>query len=344
MIAPNQRGYGRSSRPEPVADYDILHLCGDLAALLDHYGYDDAIFVGHDWGAIVVWNMAMLHPQRVTALANLSVPFLERGAADWVSVWEQALGGDFYIVHFNRQPGVADAVFDANVERSAAQPLPHAAVAPTAPRRSAARHGHDQPRANRRTRGRPLMSEAELEVFVDGFKHSGFTGPINWYRNFTRNWQTTADVRQQVDQPALMIHGKYDIVQASAKLAQFAPNSEVHTLECGHWIQQEQPEDTNRLMLDWLCAQLQSLKNPERRDRRRASAAPSESHQHHDCADQRTEDQRRRCQQRDEHAGAALVRIADVQVEVDRAADDEHHAENRGPRLRYQVCEREQTG
>ena len=92
VIAPNQRGYGRSSRPAPVTDYDIHHLCGDLAGLLDHYGYDDAIFVGHDWGAIVVWNMAMLHPQRLRALANLSVPFLERGPTDWVSFWEKHLG------------------------------------------------------------------------------------------------------------------------------------------------------------------------------------------------------------------------------------------------------------
>jgi pimeloyl-ACP methyl ester carboxylesterase len=252
VIAPNQRGYGRSSRPKPVEDYDIQHLCGDLAGLLDHYGYDDAIFVGHDWGAIVVWNMAMLHPGRVKALANLSVPFLERGPTEWVGFWEQHLGGDFYIVHFNRQPGVADAVFDANVERllrnlyRTRQWL----APPRAPQPGMAMINlalSDDPS------GEPMMSAAELQVFVDAFRHSGFTGPINWYRNFSRNWQTTADLRQQVDQPVLMIHGRYDMVQPNPRLAQFAPNSEVHTLECGHWIQQEQPEETNRLLLAWLA-------------------------------------------------------------------------------------------
>jgi pimeloyl-ACP methyl ester carboxylesterase len=252
VIAPNQRGYGRSSRPAPVADYDIHHLCGDLAGLLDHYGYDDAIFVGHDWGAIVVWNMAMLHPQRVRALANLSVPFLERGPTDWVSFWEKHLGGDFYIVHFNRQPGVADAVFDANVERLLRNLYrTRQWLAPARPPRPGMAMINlalaDDPA------GDPLMSDAELAVFVDGFRQSGFTGPINWYRNFTRNWETMADVRQRVDQPVLMIHGRYDMVPPNPKLAEFAPNSEVHVLECGHWIQQEEPEATNRLLLDWLA-------------------------------------------------------------------------------------------
>lgn len=251
VIAPNQRGYGRSSRPEAVTDYDIEHLCGDLTALLDHFGYDDAVFVGHDWGAIVVWNLAMLHPDRVRGVINLSVPFLVRGPKDWVTFWEEQLGGDFYIVHFNRQPGVADAVFDANVENllrnlyrtrqwehappdlGPGMPLINMATAPELP-------------------GERLMSDADLAVFVDSFRRSGFTGGINWYRNFARNWELLADVPQRVTQPALMIHGRYDMVPPNPDLAEYVPDVEVHTLESGHWIQQERPEETNRLILAWL--------------------------------------------------------------------------------------------
>lgn len=251
VIVPNQRGYGRSSRPEAVEDYDIHHLCGDLVGLLDHYDLEDAVFIGHDWGAIVVWNMAMLYPQRVRRVINLSVPFLERGASDWVSFWETQLGKDFYIVHFNRQPGVADGIFAANTENflrnlyrtrqwlsdpvdlGPGMRLVNMATAPGMP-------------------GELMMSEADLRVFVDSFKHSGFTGGINWYRNFNRNWETTRDLPQTVNQPVLMIHGEHDIVQANPRLTAYAPDSEVHTLPCGHWIQQELPEQTNRLILDWL--------------------------------------------------------------------------------------------
>jgi pimeloyl-ACP methyl ester carboxylesterase len=251
VIVPNQRGYGRSSRPAAVEAYDIHHLCGDLVGLLDHFGYDNAIFVGHDWGAIVVWNLAMLHRDRVRAVINLSVPFLVRGPREWVGFWEEQLGGDFYIVHFNRQPGVADRVFEQNTGNllrnlyrtgqwlepprtlGPGMALINLATAPEAP-------------------GKLMMSEAELAVFIESFEHSGFTGAINWYRNFTRNWETTADVRQQVDQPVLMIHGTYDMVPPNPDLTRYAPRAEVHTLECGHWIQQEKPEATNRIMLGWL--------------------------------------------------------------------------------------------
>lgn len=251
VIVPNQRGYGRSSRPESVEAYDIHHLCGDLVGLLDHFGYDDAIFVGHDWGAIVVWNLAMLHRERVRAVINLSVAFLERGSKDPVSFWEERVGGDFYIVHFNRQPGVADEAFAANTEnflrnlyrtRQWQEAPPD--LGPGMPFINMAR-ALEMP-------GELMMSEDELAVFVDSFDHSGFTGGLNWYRNFTRNWETTANVRQQVDQPALMIHGRYDMVPPNPNLEKFVPDVEIHTLECSHWIQQEKPQETNTLMLNWL--------------------------------------------------------------------------------------------
>ena len=251
VIAPNQRGYGHSSRPDAVAAYDVSELSADLMGLLDHYGYDDAVFVGHDWGALVVWTLPLLHPQRVRGVINLSVPFLERGELDWVSFWEQQMGQDFYIVHFNRQPGVADAVFDANTrqflsnlyrtrqwQHPAPEPQPGMALINLAQATASV--------------GDPLLSEAELDYFVRAFEHSGFTGGINWYRNFTRNWELTAGIEPLVKQPALMLYGRYDMVSQSDSLRRFAPNVEEHVLECGHWIQQEQPEETTALMLDWL--------------------------------------------------------------------------------------------
>ena len=114
VIVPNQRGYGNSSRPTEVSEYDIECLAGDLIALLDHYGYEDATFVGHDWGAMVVCWLTLLHPDRVNGMINLSLPYQERGERPWIEWMEEIFGGDYYFVHFNRQPGVADAVLDEN--------------------------------------------------------------------------------------------------------------------------------------------------------------------------------------------------------------------------------------
>ena len=117
VIVPNQRGYGNSSRPTEVTDYDIEHLSGDLIALLDHYGYEDAVFVGHDWGAFVVWGLTLLHPNRVNKVINLSLPYQDRGEKPWVEFLEDILGADNYFVHFNRKPGVADAVFEESTSQ-----------------------------------------------------------------------------------------------------------------------------------------------------------------------------------------------------------------------------------
>ena len=251
VIVPDQRGYGTSDRPKEVTDYDIHHLTGDLVGLLDHYGYDDAVFVGHDWGAIVVWALAQLHPGRVRGVINLSVPFMPRGPSEPVAFWEKRLGGDFYIVHFNRQPGVADAAFDANTEnflrnlyRTEQWKLDVPADHPGMKLVYLA--------TRKEPWGAPLLSEGELAVFVRSFEESGFTGGLNWYRNFTRNWKLLADVEERVDQPSLMIYGEYDVVPKIDNLEKYVPNVEIHTLECGHWIQQERPAETNGLVLNWL--------------------------------------------------------------------------------------------
>ena len=251
VIVPNQRGYGNSSRPAEVTDYDIAHLSGDLVALLDHFGYEDATFVGHDWGAFVVWGLTLLHPDRVNKVINLSLPYPERGEQPWIEFMEAALGSDFYFVHFNRQPGVADAVFEANTSRflgnmfrkdaPPAEPQPGMSLINLA--------GAETPL------GEPVMSDSELAVFVSAFETSGFTGSINWYRNLDRNWRLLADVDPIIRQPTLMIYGDRDAVQRSQRLTEFGPAVDVVSLDCGHWIQQEKPEETNQVMLKWLDQQ-----------------------------------------------------------------------------------------
>lgn len=248
VIVPNQRGYGNSSRPAEVTDYDIEHLAGDLVALLDHYGYADATFVGHDWGAMVVWGLTLLHPNRVNKVINLSLPYQERGEKPWIEFLEDMLGGDYYFVHFNRQPGVADTVLEENTYRflrnlyrknePSTEPQPGMALINLA-------------RAEAPL-GEPVMSDSELAVFVAAFETSGFTGSINWYRNLDRNWRLLADVDPVIHQPTLMIYGDWDAVSRSENLTKFVPNVDVVNLDCGHWIQQEKPEETNQAILKWL--------------------------------------------------------------------------------------------
>ncbi len=251
VIAPNQRGYGNSSKPEDVAAYDIHQLTADHVGLLDALDIDKAIYVGHDWGAIVVWNMALLHPERMHGLANMSVPFMPRQESDPVAFWEQMLGPDFYVVHFNRQPNVAAKLFQENADRflrnmyRTGQWLDNSDVNEPDGRSIIDYSVMDV------ARGELMMSEEDLAVFVETFKKHGFEYPCCWYRNFTRNWETTADVEQKVKMPALMIYGEHDMVPP-LDMTDYVDDLEVQTLDCGHWIQQEKPEETNKILLDWL--------------------------------------------------------------------------------------------
>ncbi len=248
VIVPNQRGYGNSSRPSEVTDYDIEHLSGDLIALLDHYGYENATFVGHDWGAMVVWWLTLLHPNRVNKVINLSMPYQERGERPWIEFIEEIFGDDDYIVHFNRQPGVADAVLEENTfqflrnlyrkNEPFREPQPGMAMINLA-------------RAETPL-GEPILSDRELAVFVSAFESSGFTGSINWYRNLDRNWHLLADVNPIIQQPALMIYGNRDVIPKFENLTEFVPNVKVVNLDCGHWIQEEKPKETNQAILKWL--------------------------------------------------------------------------------------------
>lgn len=251
VIVPNQRAYGNSSRPEEVTAYDIEQLTGDLVALLDHFGYQDATFVGHDWGANVVWGLTLLHPSRVAGVVALALPYQVRGERPWIEFLEELFGGDHYFVHFNRQPGVADAVLDDNVSQFIRN-LFRKNVPPAPPEPGMLM-------INLATAaeplGDPIMSDDELAVFVSNFETTGFTGSINWYRNLDRNWHLLANADPIIQQPALMIYGERDMIPRFEGLSEYVPNVEEVILDCGHWIQQELPEETNQVILKWLAQQ-----------------------------------------------------------------------------------------
>ena len=167
-VAPDLRGYGESSIPTEVEAYDVLSLCGDLIGLLDELGEERAVFVGHDWGAIVVWTLAQAHPDRVSAVVGMSVPFLPRAPAPPVDIMRRAFGEDFYIVWF-QEPGVADEALARDVRRTLTTSRVWTA---------GWAEGNEEPK-------RPeWLTEEDLRVYVETFERTGFTGGLSYYRNF----------------------------------------------------------------------------------------------------------------------------------------------------------------
>jgi pimeloyl-ACP methyl ester carboxylesterase len=242
VLAPDMRGYGESSAPAGPDGYDVVTLCGDMRALLDDVGAEDALFVGHDWGANVAWWMAVLHPERVRAVAGLSVPFIPRAPAAPIPIMRRHLGEDFYIVWF-QQPGVADEALARDVRRTLTTNRVWTA-------KWADEDGAEPQRAD-------WLSEQELAVYVEAFERTGFTGGLNWYRNMDRNWELTEAVAERrIEQPALFLTGEDDPVRnfmPAVAMDGWVTDLRANVLVAGagHWVQQERPDEVNAALLDF---------------------------------------------------------------------------------------------
>ncbi|HTO40568.1 MAG TPA: alpha/beta hydrolase, partial [Rhizomicrobium sp.] len=243
VIAPDQRGYGRTSRPDAVEAYDMVHLTGDLVGMLDALGLRQAVFVGHDWGGLVVWQMPLMHADRVAGVIGVNTPFLARPPIDPIMGMKALYGEDMYIVYFQK-PGEADAVLAKDVGkvfrffmRKNGMTAEAFGQLPEELKRFALIKALDMDEAL--WPGELLLTAEEMQVFVDSFSRTGFTGGINWYRNFSRNWKYSGGLEQKVRQPSLMIMAEDDVVlspKMAAGMERFVPDLEkVLIAKCGHW-------------------------------------------------------------------------------------------------------------
>ena len=267
-VAPDMRGYGGTDAPPAVEDYDIFHLCGDLVGLIEALGEAQAVLVAHDWGAVVARDCVRLEPDRFSAVVNMSVPFGGPGPTSPIETMRRRYGDNFYYILYFQEldadgNGVADAEFDADPRGILSRLyLTGATRRPpevTDPLRSA---GGMIPRSGEPTDFPAWIDASELDYYVEEFTRAGFRGGINYYRNFHRNWELTRGLQDvPVSQPAMFIAGENDGVIGGAtrevlttRLRQAATDPRgVHVLPgAGHWVQQQEPQEVNRLLLEFL--------------------------------------------------------------------------------------------
>ena len=262
-VAPDMRGYGRTDAPTEVADYDIHHLCGDLCGLLDDLEVDKAFFVGHDWGAWAMWFMTLLHPDRVAALVNISVAYAPRGDAPPMKRAKDIFGDIFFYQLYFQDVGPADIELAKDVRRTVlkfAWSVSGEAGAPDMRSLNVQKIGEggfldmlsDPPHAM------DWFTDEDLEYFVQEFSRTGYFGPLSWYRNIDRNWETTPQLNgAKPQQPVLFIAGTNDPVIRMLPpdgMRETVPNlKDILLVEgAGHWIHMEQPEPVNEAILGFL--------------------------------------------------------------------------------------------
>ena len=281
VIVPDMRGYGGSDAPKAVEAYNIAHLTGDLVGLLDVLGVEKAVFMGHDWGGLVVWQMPLFHQARVAGVIGVNTPFIPHwmlwlhpdlvGAAlpkgrtfvadpkiDPIAQMREVYSPDMYVMMFNNGRQADDAMnADPShaVRSSYRKDLIKAAEWPRMPREVAHMEYYGQPRPPKLP-GNDVLNLAERDVVTRQFERSGFTPPINWYRNISRNWKAGLDVDQTIRVPSLMISAEHDVVLRPSMtdgMDTYVTDLERHVVaDCWHWTPEEKPEQLNRLAIAWL--------------------------------------------------------------------------------------------
>lgn len=261
VVAPDMRGYGRSSAPSEISAYSIFDMVGDMVGLVTALGEKTAVIIGHDWGAPVAWHAALFRPDIFTAVAGLSVPPPLRGRGRPLDMLRQNGITNFYWQYF-QTPGVAEAEFERDVRltfrtllgpRGFSDPATATFIQPGKGFLGGAPADAPLP---------SWISDADIDHFAETYRKSGFRGGLNWYRNLDRNWDLTAPWQDaRIHQPSLFIAGSNDAV-----ITGLIGAKRVNELErvltdlkgkliiegAGHWVQQERPDEVNAALLCFL--------------------------------------------------------------------------------------------
>ncbi|WP_244554285.1 alpha/beta fold hydrolase [Agrobacterium sp. DSM 25558] len=281
VIVPDLRGYGASDAPADVEAYDITSLTGDLVGLLDHLKVREAVFMGHDWGGLLAWQMALLHRERVAGVVSLNTPhvphwglwlhpdivrpalakgetFVADPKVDPIDQMRKVYSRDMYVLMFqdgDKADEAMNAAPRATIRSAYRKDLMRSSEWGKLPEFVVNMEYYGKP-IPAELPGKDVLNADELDVYEHNFSRTGFTPAINWYRNISRAWKAGLGVDQNVRVPALMITAEHDVVlrpSMTEGMRDHVPDLETHVIpEAWHWTPEEKPDDVNRLAIDWL--------------------------------------------------------------------------------------------
>jgi pimeloyl-ACP methyl ester carboxylesterase len=264
VAAVDVRGYGGSDKPHAIEAYAIKEMCADIAGLVESLGEKQAILIGHDWGAPIVWNTALFFPDKVRAVAGLSVPHTGRGPMPRIQLFKNLYKDRFFYQLYFQEPGVAEAEFEADLRTSLRKIYYYASgeglktgPRPKKPADAKYLDGLSDPD--------PFpdwLTATDLDYYVGQFTQSGFRGPLNRYRTAELDFAQQEEIaNRKIEQPAAFIAGQLDPVLAFIPGVDLIEIMRQHVADlrlvriidgAGHWIQQERPNEVNAALLEWL--------------------------------------------------------------------------------------------
>lgn len=257
VIAIDLKGFGLSDAPKDTSLYDATHMTADFCALLDTLNINEAVFCGHDWGGALVWSMGQRQPDRVAGIISLCTPLAPRAPAAPVSILKRRYTDKHYFVQFQESEW-PEKLFATNPEKffrlmfqGPAQRSRWASLIPGVfdlPGRFQSSHAPDEDTL--------IVSEEDLQIYVQAYKHSGFHGGVNLYRNVDKNWAELEGRNEYIDKPSLWIGAELDMFlppESADGMEALVPDLEKQVISgCGHWVNWEKPDAVNDAIIDWI--------------------------------------------------------------------------------------------
>lgn len=260
-VAPDLRGYGGTEAPAGVPAYSQQELVADVLALMDALGHERAVLVGHDFGAVLAWQVARCHAERVRGVAALSVPYGGPAPEPPTEAMRRRFGSLFFYILYFQQPEVPERELQADPKDSLRRIFHSLSARADLEQVFAPREGGGfldyMPRPDEQP---SWMREEDLDYYTAAFEHSGFTGPLNWYRALDLHWQQTRDDRSwTIRPPAVFVAGRRDPVialngKALERMPEYLEDHRGTWLldDCGHWTQMEQTSRVNSLLMEFM--------------------------------------------------------------------------------------------
>ena len=260
-VAPDMRGYGESDKPFEIEAYNQVEVVNDIIGLIPALGYETAVVFGHDWGAPTAWSCALNHPDKVSAVGALSVPFRPRGDSPPLATLKAIFKDRFFYQLYFQEPGKAETELEKDPALTIRKFYHMASgemnTSLLSEKPAEADLLSDLPDPG--TEMGPWISEEDVSFYANEFRQSGFRGPLSYYRNMDLTWELTKDSPREISQPALFVAGERDGVilmaaDALKELDKHVTDLRVNKLipKIGHWTQQEAPDEVNQALIQFL--------------------------------------------------------------------------------------------
>ena len=276
VVAIDVRGYGGSDKPHDVSEYSLKKIAADIVGIINELNYETAILIGRDWGGPIVWHTALLHEDKITAVAGLSVPYFRRLEVTPIELFKQIYKDRFFYQIYFQEEGVAEHEFEADIRKYLEITYFSADYRGMSDMKNGAfsTMNSKSPESgfldgiHRYEEYPDWITEEEMNYLVGEFEHSGLRGPLNRYRNYDLDFKEMECLAgKKIQQPAAFLAGSHDPVNffvlpkgykdSNDLRANIEPQYEnlmdVCLLEkAGHWVQEEKPNEVNDFLIKFL--------------------------------------------------------------------------------------------